>query len=282
MLLENILLGRTLEIYVDRDGYRYRLVSKVEQTSVRRVCVTAITAGGRAFKFRADDKIRLVYRDDEQMWEWLGVKAGIAKLEGEPVHYFDIVNKGRSFNRRQAYRVNIDEDVEFGYYEIPGSSERFSYLPLVTEEYETASDSEGTEQKKFVRTGAQQNSAEAEMRMRMVPMKDALERKYKGHIRDISETGLGIFSDARLHIDDNFYVHIPSDYGPLLTRCTVIRSDDRSSENRKYRYYYGCVYTESDQKLIRYIYDVQRKKIQKNRERREFEASLRARGKGRK
>ena len=29
MLLENIPLGRTLEIYIDREGYRYRLVSKV-------------------------------------------------------------------------------------------------------------------------------------------------------------------------------------------------------------------------------------------------------------
>ena len=31
MLLENIPLGRTLEIYIDREGYRYRLVSKVEE-----------------------------------------------------------------------------------------------------------------------------------------------------------------------------------------------------------------------------------------------------------
>ena len=31
MLLENIPLGRTLEIYIDREGYRYRLVSKPNQ-----------------------------------------------------------------------------------------------------------------------------------------------------------------------------------------------------------------------------------------------------------
>lgn len=30
MLLETIPLGRTVEIYVDREGYRYRLTSKVE------------------------------------------------------------------------------------------------------------------------------------------------------------------------------------------------------------------------------------------------------------
>ena len=31
MLLENIPLGRTLEIYIDREGYRYRLVSRGSQ-----------------------------------------------------------------------------------------------------------------------------------------------------------------------------------------------------------------------------------------------------------
>ena len=107
MLLENIALGKTMEIYVDRDGYRYRLVSKVEKTGVKKICLTAIMAGGRAFKFRPEDKIRLVYRSEDQMWEWLNVKAGLAKLDDEPVHYFEIVNKGQSFNRRQAYRVNI-------------------------------------------------------------------------------------------------------------------------------------------------------------------------------
>ncbi len=90
MLLENIALGKTMEIYVDRDGYRYRLVSKVEKTGVKKICLTAIMAGGRAFKFRPEDKIRLVYRSEDQMWEWLNVKAGLAKLDDEPVHYFGL------------------------------------------------------------------------------------------------------------------------------------------------------------------------------------------------
>ncbi len=51
MLLENIALGKTLEVYVDRDGYRYRLVSKVEKTGVKRVCLTAIMAGEERLNF---------------------------------------------------------------------------------------------------------------------------------------------------------------------------------------------------------------------------------------
>ena len=49
MLLENIPLGRTLEIYIDREGYRYRLVSKVEEAKSNQVCVSLIASNGRAF-----------------------------------------------------------------------------------------------------------------------------------------------------------------------------------------------------------------------------------------
>ena len=114
-----------------------------------------------------------------------------------------------------------------------------------------------------------------EKRLRMVPMKEAVEKKVRGFVHDISETGMGFYSNELLEKDNSFYTRIPSDYGPLLVRCVVVRVDDQVKGNRKYRYYYGCIYEESDQKLIRYIYDIQRKQIQKQRDRREFESSVR-------
>ena len=273
MLLENIALGKTLEVYVDRDGYRYRLVSKVEKTGVKRVCLTAIMAGGRAFKFRPEDNIRLVYRSEYQMWEWLNVKAGLGKLDDEPVHYFEIVNKGQSFNRRQAYRVTIDADVDIVFYQVPGNRQRLSYAPLVKEEYEALVDVNGVELER--EEDSRSGKIFIEKRLRMVPMKEAVEKKVRGFVHDISETGMGVYSNELLEKDNSFYTRIPSDYGPLLVRCVVVRVDDQVKGNRKYRYYYGCIYEESDQKLIRYIYDIQRKQIQKQRDRREFESSVR-------
>lgn len=273
MLLENIALGKTMEIYVDRDGYRYRLVSKVEKTGVKKICLTAIMAGGRAFKFRPEDKIRLVYRSEDQMWEWLNVKAGLAMLDDEPVHYFEIVNKGQSFNRRQAYRVNIDADVEIGFYQVPGNRQRLSYVPLVKEEYEAFVDGNGVELER--EEDDRSGKVFIEKRLRMVPMKEAEERKIRGFVHDISETGMGFYSNELLEIENSFYTRIPSDYGPLQVRCSIVRVDDHPKGNRRFRYYYGSIYEESDQKLIRYIYDVQRRQIQKQRDRREFEASVR-------
>ena len=65
MLLETIPLGRTVEIYVDREGYRYRLTSKVEYADEKKVCVTLIAARGRAFKFMPEDNVSIIYRDNE-------------------------------------------------------------------------------------------------------------------------------------------------------------------------------------------------------------------------
>lgn len=279
MLLENISPGRTLEIYVDREGYRYRLVSKVEQTSVRRICVTAITSNGRAFLFRPEDKIRIMYRDEEQMWEWNKVKAGLAKLDDSPVHYFDIVNKGRSFNRRSAYRVEINEDVEFGYYVVPGSNEKSALVPLVQEEYEVIVDSSGQEVENP--DSRNQDTLMVEKRLRSAPDEDAYPHMIKGHIKDISETGMGIFCNEKLNIDDGFFVSIPSSFGRLRTKAMIIRVDDLKSANRKYRYYYGCIYTESDQRLVKYIFELQRKRIKKQREQKVLEADRRSKRKGR-
>lgn len=273
MQLENIMLGKTLEIYVDREGYRYRLVSKVEQTGVRRVCVTAIRAGAKTFLFKPGDDIRLVYRDEEQMWEWLHVRAGIAKLEGEPVHYFDIVNKGRSFNRRNAYRVPIGEDVQISYYILPEGGRKTATMPMKEEEYDVVMRENGVETE--ATKEEMEKGVHTEKRVRIVPEPGLIATKADVHIKDVSETGMGIFSNIRLDIEDNFSLEIPSPYGKLKTQATVIRMDDMQSSNQKYRYYYGCIYTESDKRLIRYIFDIQRKAIKKQRERKEFEAGLR-------
>ena len=79
MLLENLVLGRTVEINVYREEYRYHLVSKVESTSASRLCVTLIASNNKAFQFKPDDRIKIVYRDSEKIWEWDNVKAGVIK-----------------------------------------------------------------------------------------------------------------------------------------------------------------------------------------------------------
>lgn len=252
MLLENISLGKTLEIYVDREGYLYRLVSKVEDTNKRRVCVSLIAASGRAFRFRPEDDIRIVYRDEEHMWEWTEVKGGVGKLEGSPVHYFEITNAGRSYNRRSAYRVNLSEEVMIGYYQVPGIRKKLSILPAAIEE-------KRLDLEERLWRGEPVTEAEKE---------EIPDPKFvRGIVKDVSETGIGFYSDFEFDTEDGIFLDIPSaSYGNLAVRANVIRKDELrlQGDNFRYKFYYGCVFSQTDKRLIKMIYEVQREMLKRH------------------
>jgi len=243
MLLENISLGRTLEIFVEREEYRYRLVSKVEDTNEHRVCVTAISSNGRYFEFLPTDKIRLVYRDREFMWEWDKVKAGLARLDGFPVHYFQIRDKGRSFNRRNAYRIKLLEEIAIKYYRIPGRSGKYYDIP-----------------------GPSQSILETRNEKKIWVENPPSPEIAKGMIKDVSDNGIGIYSDFNFEIGDGIFFDIPSSYGKLAAKAEVVRKLKTQTSESRYDYYYGCALVQSDRKLLRYIYDLQREHLKKQKE----------------
>lgn len=243
MLLENIPLGKTLEIFVDREEYRYRLVSKVEDVNAFRVCVTAITARGRFFQFHPQDRIRLVYRDDEIMWEWDHVQAGLAKLDNYPVHYLQIRDKGKSFNRRGAYRLKILEYATLQYYVVPGKLNTASEIPEISV---SDMDHMSQEQKALI--------------MEMISPKEE-----KCMIKDISESGMGIYTDKKFKIGDEVFLDVSTSYGPLPIKAQIVRETEERSKDIHYAYMFGCELTQADQRLIQYIYELQRKILKKKK-----------------
>lgn len=244
MLLENIPLGKTLEIYVDREDYRYRFISKVEDTNEQRICVTAITSGnGRFFEFFPEDRVSVVYRDEEVMWEWTRVEPGLAKLDDYPVHFFRIADKGNSFNRRNAYRVKMLEEILVGFYRVPGKLRRYAEAPSLPED-----------------EGMSQEERELwEERVKSPIMVRAM-------IKDVSENGIGIYSDEEFETEDEVFFGIPSSYGNLMVRAAVVRKTKLQAVNSHYDFYYGCTLTKTDRRLLRYIFELQREMLKKQRE----------------
>ncbi len=55
MLLENLAIGRSVEIFTNRDEYCYHLTSKIEETSPKRLYITLIATNTRVFEFRPGD-----------------------------------------------------------------------------------------------------------------------------------------------------------------------------------------------------------------------------------
>lgn len=111
MQIKEMLVGKKLEILVDREGYHYRFVSKVEGTTDNSVAVSLIAAKGCAFHFEDTDDVSIVYRGTERMWKWDHVKAGVARLDGATVHAFFSKNPGQAYNRRESFRVPIGESL---------------------------------------------------------------------------------------------------------------------------------------------------------------------------
>lgn len=110
MLIKDVQVGKTLEILIDREGYHYRFVSKIEGVTANSVAVSLIATAKRSFHFEETDDITIVYRA-ERMWKWEHVKGGIAMLEGYPVHTFTTKSEGVTYNRREAFRVPMGENV---------------------------------------------------------------------------------------------------------------------------------------------------------------------------
>ncbi len=110
MLIKDMQVGKTLEILINREGYHFRFVSKIEGVQPNTVAVSLIATAKRSFHFEETDEITIVYRG-ERMWKWEHVKSGIAMLEGVPVHTFFSRGEGSTYNRRDSYRVPIGESM---------------------------------------------------------------------------------------------------------------------------------------------------------------------------
>ena len=87
----------------------------------------------------------------------------------------------------------------------------------------------------------------------------------RGVIKDVSESGVGLYSDFEFQLEDGMFFDIPSPYGMLHCRAEVVRRDELRATNHKFNFYYGCEMTMTDRKLMKYIYDIQRDILKKTR-----------------
>ncbi|MGN0506002.1 MAG: PilZ domain-containing protein [Lachnospiraceae bacterium] len=112
MIATELKLGQPIEIQLERDGYVYRLASKVEATGRDKIYITLITAASRVFRFDPEDKVTIIYRTKERIWSWSDVKGGAELLDGRRVHVLYVKGEAESYNRREAYRVPIGKVCE--------------------------------------------------------------------------------------------------------------------------------------------------------------------------
>lgn len=135
MIATELKLGQPIEIQIERDGYIYRLVSKVEATERNKIYISLITAADKVFRFENVDSVMVVCRTKERMWAWSNVIGKIELLEGQRVHVLYVQGEAESYNRREAFRVQIGKECAMTHHRYAKSAETKEYVDQINEKF---------------------------------------------------------------------------------------------------------------------------------------------------
>lgn len=229
MVLSDIKIGKSIEIFIDRQGYRYRIVSKIEDVQQDNISVTLIASRDKIFQFTQFDKVEILYRMEERLWKWKKIKGGVKNLEGTKVHNLQLTtneDEGEIFNRRDAYRVFVGESVDVKYY-------------VLNPEYK--------EYVKAVEEGKADTSVKVEQ---------YIIHHCEGFIKDISENGVGVFLSVKFELKSELEFSFATEHGNIFCKAEVARIT--KERHGIFEDYYGCSLNESSKNLLKYIFNMQR------------------------
>lgn len=234
MRLENLRVGKSIDIFVEREGYRYRLGSKIEGCDSGKIYISLITSGNRIFQFMDSDNIQIIYRDGGRMWQWDKVKGMVALYDKTKVHCLTSGENATSFNRRGAYRVDMAEEIIIYRFQESGQ--------------EAAKDENG--QTEIDEYGNEKGSVTVE--------------EMEGCLKDLSESGAGFYTNGLLKEGDTVGFPLYTDFGIMYFKGTIVRH----TENRtgKYMEFYGCCFERSHHNLARYLFSIQRERLRRQRQ----------------
>ncbi len=238
---DELKLGAPLEIYINRDGYNYRVISKIEDATPDRIGVTLIASRTRVFQFLDTDVIDLVYRQDDKMWKWKNVKGFVIELEGSKLHAFAIEKEGEPFNRRNAFRLSFNEKI------------------IIHHRVRDA-----IRLKRMRDMGALRSQMVLNYDKTLDAVKEDCYRwmDCDSFMRDISEYGAGFYCDDELEKGDEISFEFDSEFGMISCEGIIVRV--KEDVKGYFDNYYGCRFTDTSKNLVKYLYETQRKRIKKN------------------
>lgn len=218
MQTNNLKLGKSVEIHVSRGEYTLKIVSKIEYVNEDRIYVSLITGRGRPFQFVDGDQIEFIYKEDGRLYRWEQVVGSIAKIDGCYVHCFTTSAEGKSYNRRNAFRVYVG-------YKTDAAIIKKQNDPVLMEQGDTETP-------------------------------EVIKRHVEIMLKDLSEGGAGFYSNQELEFGDMIRFAIQSD--SMLIECVghVVRKEHVMTE--LYSYFYGIGFTEVSKNISKHIFEMQR------------------------
>ena len=107
----DILVGTTVELEIKFKSYFMSFRSEVIFIINDSMLISPITANEQTIGFDDDCLLRLIINFDDKIFMWDDITIKLVKYDNEIYHKIDLNGEGKPFNRREAYRIYIGEDM---------------------------------------------------------------------------------------------------------------------------------------------------------------------------
>lgn len=111
MLIDDIPIGSHIELDVRCVGHTMSFNSEVSLIVNNSILISPIVVNEQTVGFNDNCRINLIVKVEGKVYLWNYVTVKLVKYDGVIYHKIDISGEGRPYNRRDAYRMYIGEDM---------------------------------------------------------------------------------------------------------------------------------------------------------------------------
>lgn len=111
MLIDDIPIGSGVELEVRYSGRTMSFRSDIVLKLHNSILVSPIVVNEQTIGFNDNFRVNMILMIEGKVYLWDGVSVKLVKYDGTIYHKIDIDDEGKPYNRREAYRLYIGEDM---------------------------------------------------------------------------------------------------------------------------------------------------------------------------
>ncbi|NLL71989.1 MAG: PilZ domain-containing protein [Clostridiales bacterium] len=111
MYIEDIAQGTSIEIEIRLNGHLMSFHSEVDLTFKDSILIAPIIYNEKTIGFDEDCLMHLIVNSNDKVYLWDIIEIKLVRYEDKIYHKIDVQGEGRPYNRRDAFRIYIGEDM---------------------------------------------------------------------------------------------------------------------------------------------------------------------------
>ncbi len=111
MQIHELSVGGNVELEVKLNGRNMSFQSDIVHIKNNSVLINTLKVNDQTIGFSEKCYINFIYKTDGRVFIWKNVSAKLVKYNGAIYHRIDVLGDGKPYNRRDAYRMYIGEDM---------------------------------------------------------------------------------------------------------------------------------------------------------------------------